>query len=341
VFTVIFFRDNSRIFVFIQAMKRRFHFWRVFLLRKGILPVLRLPFHRRIFYAILGILIVLTIAVLIQGIYYTRYHGNILGEIDRGLFFFIIAGMIAQLIDGALGMAYGVSCTSLLLGMNVAPAIASASVHVSEVFTSGISGISHLYFRNIDKKLFLRLVFWGVAGGVTGAWLLSDILNGMYVKPFISCYLLILGVVILIGAFQGGKKKSPPKRVGLLAILGGFMDAIGGGGWGPIVTSRLIRRNINPRRIIGTVNISEFFITFSTSGVFLILIGVDSWKPIIGLIVGGGIAAPFTAWIVRIIHHKFLTVMVGILVCLLSIYNLYTSWDVLMKIGNAVGLTGT
>lgn len=199
-------------------------------MRKGLLPFLRLPFHRRIFYTILTLLILLAGVLVVQGVSFAAYHGNLFREIDSKLFFFIGAGMIAQLIDGALGMAYGVSCTSLLLGMNVAPAIASASVHVSEVFTTGASGISHLYFKNINKKLFLRLVFWGMAGGMTGAWLLSDILNGRYVKPFISAYLLVLGMVILIRAFMVRKQKSQPKKVGLLAVFGGFMDAIGGGG---------------------------------------------------------------------------------------------------------------
>src|SRR5690606_6862344 len=157
---------------------------------------------------------------------------------DSTFYTFIGIGFCAQLIDGALGMAYGASSSALLLHFGVSPKIASASVHMAEVFTTGVSGLSHLKFKNIDKNLLVRLVVPGVIGAVLGAYLLSDVLNGGFVKPYISAYLLILGSIIPYKGIRNKfKEKEKIKRAGLLAFIGGLFDAIGGGGWGPIVTS--------------------------------------------------------------------------------------------------------
>ena len=235
------------------------------------------------------------------------------------LLFFVGVGLVAQMIDGALGMAYGASSSSLLLGLGVSPAMTSTSVHVAEVFTTGASGIAHFKLGNVNKKLFLNLLIPGMIGAVIGAYLLSDRIDGAVIKPFMSAYLMILGILILRKAFQTNKPKSKTRRLGPLAFFGGFMDAIGGGGWGPIVTSTLLSKGRTVSYTIGSVNAAEFFISLSSAGTFLLFNGIDSWQVIIGLIIGGVIASPFAAVLVRKLKRKPLMIMVGILVILLSI----------------------
>lgn len=243
--------------------------------------------------------------------------------IDREFWMFCLAGFLAQIIDGALGMAYGVSSTTLLLHLGVPPAIASASVHTAEVFTTGVSGLSHLYLKNVDKRLFLRLALPGIAGAVLGAFLLSKILDGGMVKPFISSYLMVIGVLILIKSFREPLFKDEIKNVGPLGFAGGLLDAIGGGGWGPIVTSNIIRRGKTPKLTIGTVNTAEFFITFSSTGVFLFFLGLEGWKTILALIVGGVVAAPLGAYLVRFIRPRLLMFLVGVVIILTSLISIY------------------
>jgi uncharacterized membrane protein YfcA len=236
---------------------------------------------------------------------------------------FCLAGFIAQLIDGALGMAHGVTCTTLLLQMGVSPALASASVHTAKVFTSGVSGLSHLYFKNVDMRLFMRLVIPGVVGAVIGAYLLSNVLDGDQVKPFIAAYLLILGVVIIFKSFGQFIIREDVKRVGPLGFVGGLLDAIGGGGWGPIVTSNIIRQGKTPVITIGTVNTAEFFVAIFSTGVFLALLGMQGWEPLLGLIVGGVFAAPLGAYIVRIVKPKALMFTIGIVIIITSCVTIY------------------
>jgi len=236
---------------------------------------------------------------------------------------FILVGFLAQVIDGALGMAYGVSSNSFLLSLGLPPATASASVHTAEVFTTAISGLSHWKLRNIDTSLAKRLIIPGVLGGVSGAYILTNI-DGDALKPYISIYLIIMGIVIIVKAFREQKKPvHTPKYVSLLGLLGGFMDAIGGGGWGPVVTSTLVARGYNPRVMIGTVNFSEFFVTFAQSITFLIMLNIqNSWHIILGLLIGGATAAPFAAILTRKIKPKILMVFVGLLIIFLSIRTL-------------------
>ncbi|MEA5259047.1 sulfite exporter TauE/SafE family protein [Arcicella aquatica] len=240
-------------------------------------------------------------------------------------YLYLGVGLLAQLVDGSLGMAYGITSTSFLLGIGVPPALSSTSVHVSEMFTTGASAISHYQFKNINKKLF-RALLWGVVGSVAGAYLLSEIIDGNFIKPYISLYMLILGVVILKKAFQKNIAKRKTKRVGLLAIFGGFMDAIGGGGWGPIVTSSLLGQGRNPRYAIGSVNAAEFLITLSSGLTFLFFEGVNSWQIILGLVLGGIIAAPFGAILINKIPRRPLMFIVGSVVIFLSFKTL---WKVL------------
>lgn len=240
-----------------------------------------------------------------------------------GIVKFIIIGFLAQLIDGALGMAYGVSCNSLLLYFGIPPAFASAAVHTAEVFTTGVSGISHLKFRNLDRKVFFKLVLSGVPGAVIGAALLAGVFDGLLLKPFVASYLLFLGIVIFLKGVRGkGKAKAAISKTGLLAFAGGFLDSIGGGGWGPVVTSSLVARSNEPGKIIGTVNTAEFFVTFFSAGVFLLFLGVEHLDIILGLIAGGVVAAPLGALFAARAPKNTLLILVGLLLFSTSMLTL-------------------
>jgi uncharacterized membrane protein YfcA len=224
-----------------------------------------------------------------------------------------------------LGMAYGVSSTTFLLSIGVPPAAASASVHTAEVFTTGVSGLTHLGFGNVDKTLLKRLVIPGVIGGVVGAYILTAV-PGNVVRPFVSAYLLIMGVIILSKALRrqedGPKENRSHLFFAPLGLIGGFFDAIGGGGWGPIVTTTLVARGDNPRTTIGSVNLTEFFVTLFESITFILTIGLVHWKVILGLMIGGGIAAPLAAYVCKKLPSRALMVVVGLLVVGLSIRTL-------------------
>ncbi len=242
---------------------------------------------------------------------------------DQQFWLFCLVGFLAQMIDGALGMAYGVSSTTFLLHLGVPPAVASASIHTAEVFTTGVSGLSHLYLKNVDKNLFIRLAVPGVVGAVAGAFLLSEVLDGNSIKPFISAYLLVLGVLILVKSFREPLFKEEIKKVAPLGFFGGLLDAMGGGGWGPIVTSNIIRKGKTPQLTIGTVNTAEFFVAFFSTGVFLFFIGLEGWKIILGLILGGVVAAPLGAYLVRYIRPRVLMFLVGVVIILTSGWTIF------------------
>lgn len=237
-------------------------------------------------------------------------------------FTYLAVGVCAQLIDGALGMAYGVSASTFLMSVGVTPAAASAAVHVSEVFTTAASGISHLRFKNVNRKLFRAMVVPGVVGAIVGAYLLTNI-NADFIKPFVSIYLLVMGVLIIRKALRTVIAKEKVERVGLLALAGGFLDSIGGGGWGPVVTSTLLGKGRSPQYTIGTVNATEFFVTFASAGVFTWFMGLNNISVIAGLVIGGIIAAPFGAMVVGKVSPKKLMIAVGIIIILLSLRNLY------------------
>ncbi|KAA2245801.1 sulfite exporter TauE/SafE family protein [Chitinophaga agrisoli] len=255
----------------------------------------------------------------------TRVYHFIQSLFTSQLLFYIGVGLAAQMVDGALGMAYGATSSSLLLGLGIPPAISSASVHVAEVFTTGASGIAHFKLGNVNKKLFLYLLIPGMLGAISGAYLLSDKIDGNIIKPFMSAYLMILGIIIIRKGLQSQRRKSKVKRLGPLAFFGGFMDAIGGGGWGPIVTSTLLSKGRTVHYTIGSVNAAEFFISASSAITFLIFTGISSWQVVLGLIIGGVIASPFAAILVRRIKRKPLMIMVGIMVILLSLRTIYLS----------------
>jgi len=235
---------------------------------------------------------------------------------------FIIIGFFAQIVDGALGMAYGVTSTSFLLSLGIPPATASASVHTSEIFTTCASGLSHLKLGNVDKKLFKKLLIPGIIGGVLGAYILTSI-SSKAIKPFIAIYLLIMGSVIVIKALKKTKQVEQKTNLLPLGVAGGFFDAIGGGGWGPIVTSTLVAKGNHPRVTIGSVNLAEFFVTVAESAAFFAFIGMTHWQIIVGLIIGGILSAPLSAYICKRIPARMLMIIMGILIITLSIRTIY------------------
>lgn len=250
--------------------------------------------------------------------------------------FFIVVGFVAQMVDGAIGMAFGVISSGVLIGFGIPPMIVSASVHTAEIVTTGISGFSHAMFKNVDYALVRRLALPGILGSIVGAYILTKIPDYMS-KPFIAVYLMIMGGFILYRAFQKGKllhffknsftrqeknhKLPSDEARGLtpLALAGGFFDATGGGGWGPIVNSTLLAQGTTPHFTIGSVNLVEFLVTLSASATFFLTIGISHWFIILGLIVGGSIAAPFAAYIVRYLQPRIIMLFAGCIVTLLGV----------------------
>ncbi|WP_338646358.1 sulfite exporter TauE/SafE family protein [Flavobacterium sp. KS-LB2] len=249
------------------------------------------------------------------------WDGFIAGFNQEFLIFFCI-GVFAQLVDGTLGMGYGATSTSFLLAYGIPPAISSTGVHVAEMFTTGASAISHHRFGNINKKLVRHLLIPGVLGSIAGAYLLSDVIDGDAIKPFIAVYMIGLAIIIIRKAMQKNIIKKKTKRLNILASFGGFMDAVGGGGWGPIVTSTLLGRGRNPRYTIGSVNAAEFAVAFASGVTFMLFGGIQGWQVIIGLILGGVIAAPIAAILVNKIKRKPMMILVGVLIIVLSLKTL-------------------
>lgn len=244
---------------------------------------------------------------------------------------FAIVGFLAQAVDGALGMAYGVISSTTLLAFGVPPAQASAAVHGAEIFTTAASGSAHLYHRNIDWKLFFRLVPFGIVGGCLGAYILTSF-DGNLVKPYVSAYLAVIGLWLLIRSFRKIPQNSVSRRiVAPLGLTGGFLDAAGGGGWGPVVTTGLLGAGGAPRYVIGTVNSAEFLITLSVSIAFLTALLTGHWEDagdltrhlaaVGGLVAGGLMAAPFAGYIVRHLAEQTLLRAVGALIVCLATYQ--------------------
>jgi uncharacterized membrane protein YfcA len=236
------------------------------------------------------------------------------------LFFFV--GLLAQLVDGALGMAFGVTATTVMLSFGVAPAQASAMVHIAEIFTTAASGASHWWHRNVDWSIARRIAIPGVIGGILGATVLANV-EGKLIAPFVAVYLALMGVLILARAVRAFATIDPGRRgMPVVGFAGGLLDAIGGGGWGPIVTSTLVGAGHVPRYVIGSVNLTEFFITIATSATFIATLGLADLTPVIPLVVGGLVSAPFAGYLVRFISTRLLMLMVGGLILLLAVRSL-------------------
>jgi uncharacterized membrane protein YfcA len=242
---------------------------------------------------------------------------------------FLLVGVLAQAVDGALGMAYGVISSSVRLALGVPPATASASVHGAEVFTTAASAASHVAHRNVDWRLLVPLAGAGVIGGVVGAYVLTGV-DGKVIKPFIVAYLALMGCYILwrAGHDIAPRRLRPLWTMAPLGLVGGFFDAVGGGGWGPTVSSTLVGAGQDPRRAIGTANTAEFFLTAAISAAFVWALVSGHWREadalrnhaaaIGGLVVGGLLAAPFAGWFIKRIPRRALTYAVGVLLILLA-----------------------
>lgn len=242
---------------------------------------------------------------------------------------FIFIGFVAQLVDGALGMAFGVITNTLLVSvLGISPVRASASVHLVETFTTGASGLSHILHKNVDWKLFRRLAIPGIIGGVIGAYVLSNV-DGEVARPYVMTYLFLIGFYLLWKAFRFSSQQTvrTPKVVAPLGLVSGFMDAAGGGGWGPLVTSNLLVQGTEPRTTIGTVNASEFLVTLTVSLTFIATIGISAFSvAAVGLIIGGLMAAPLGAILAKKIPARKLLFAVAAVLILTSGYGMYRTF---------------
>jgi uncharacterized membrane protein YfcA len=240
--------------------------------------------------------------------------------LDKNFHWMVLAGFLAQLVDGALGMGYGVTSATILLSAGVNLSAISGSIHTAEIFASGASGYSHYKFGNVNKKLFKILVVPGVLGAIAGAILLSKYgdTHAQYLKPIMAAYTLFLGLRILSNAFREQKITKKFKNYRWLAGVGGFLDSFGGGGWGPIVTTTLITKGRSPRFVIGSVSLTEFFVTLASAFTFFTLLGVSHWQVIVALIIGGLLAAPVAAKLTGKLPKKTSFILLGILVIIWS-----------------------
>jgi siroheme synthase-like protein len=270
--------------------------------------------------------IIVSIAIVIAALYYREPGFKLFLEgVSPQFYYFLGAGFLFALVDGAIGMSYGVTSTTFSLSMGIPPASASMGVHLSEILSCGIAGWMHYRMGNINWKLFKLLVIPGIIGAVTGAYLLSSLEHySQYTKPVVSLYTLILGLVILSKAFNVKRKKSADKvkRISLLGLGGGFIDAVGGGGWGSIVLSTLIAGGRSPRFSLGTVKLSRFFIAMMGSLTFITMVTSDHWQAVAGLILGSALAAPIAARISNKISTKTIMVSVAVIVILVSLKSI-------------------
>lgn len=282
--------------------------------------------NRKNFIWLIWSTIILSLAIGITALYLKEPNfKNFVTGIDPIFYYFLGAGFVFAMIDGAIGMSYGVTSTTFSLTMGIPPASASMGVHLSEIMSCGIAGWMHYRMGNINWKLFKLLVVPGIIGAVTGAYLLSSLEHyAMYTKPVVSVYTLILGIVIFRKAFNTRKKKSADKvkRISLLGLGGGFIDAVGGGGWGSIVLSTLIAGGRSPRFSLGTVKLSRFFVAIMGSITFIAMVSSDHWQAVAGLILGSALASPIAAKISNKISAKTIMVAVSVIVILISVRSI-------------------
>ena len=244
------------------------------------------------------------------------------------LLLFALVGVVAQLVDGSLGMGFGVTSTSLLLSVGVGSALASATVHLAEVFTTLASGISHFKLGNVEKKMFWPLLVSGVAGAAAGTFAAVRFQDAPAIRPVVSGILLILGLVIIARTFKGRVVRHvipSTRRLLLIGFPAAFIDALGGGGWGPIATPTLVMSDVEPAKAVGTVNTVEFFVTATISAVFLLSLPAIDWRMIIPLAVGAVLISPFAALMTRTLPTRWLGLAVGILITLLSLRTIVLS----------------
>ena len=289
-------------------------------------PLLRIASYL-VFAVLIGLVLYLAYRLFLGG--NVRSGSEIIADAIHDPMFWsaVLVGLIAQMIDGALGMAYGITSSSFLLAVGASPAMASGATHLAEVFTSGVSGVSHLKMGNVNKKLFFSLLIPGIVGGLIGTYILGSI-DGKALKPYISLYLLMMGLYVLSKAFRHIKARYEinAAKIAPLALFGGLMDTTGGGGWGPIVTTSLVGSGHDPRTTIGSVNFAEFFLTVTVATALFSILDQSVWTIVAGLVIGGLFAAPFAAYITKHLKTKTLLILVGSLISLISVFNLYKSF---------------
>ncbi len=283
---------------------------------------------RRNFKWLLWSTIVLSIAIVVAVFWYKEPEFQVyVQNINPVFYWFLLGGFIFAMVDGAIGMSYGVTSTAFSLSMGIPPASASMAVHLSEILSNGIAGWMHYRMGNINWKLFRLLILPGILGAVTGAYLLSSLEHySQYTKPLVSLYTLILGGVILSKAYQIKRSKTSEKKIkkiSLLGLFGGFIDAVGGGGWGSIVLSSLIAGGRSPRFSLGTVKITRFFIALMSSLTFITMLNGVHWEAVAGLVIGSALAAPIAARVSNRISVKTIMVSVGIIVILVSLRSIF------------------
>ena len=273
----------------------------------------------KVFRILFGLLVVSAIAML------TYYRETDATPFNSDLFFWaLLFGSIAAFIDGSLGMAYGVTGTAFLLGYGISPIKAVAYIHIAEIFVSGSSGLNHWKIGNVDTKLFKKLLIPGIIGSILGALVITKV-KIPYLSIVISIYLLIMGIFLITKAYAKIKLQVKQKNsvVIPLAVTGGFVDGAGGGGWGPVVATSLLGGKMMPRKVIGTVNASEFFINLASATAFLFLVKVTDWEALAGLIIGGFLITPYAAKATSRMSVKMILTIVGCLITALSVRKIY------------------
>lgn len=255
----------------------------------------------------------------------------ITNNLDANFALYVAGGFVAQMIDGALGMAYGVSVTSFLLSLGlpaITPAVASASMHASEIFTTGSSSLVYMRFKNVNIKLFKKLLWPGIIGATLGAISVSLLSkdNFVWIKPLVSFYTLILGTLIIVRALNIQlRSKEKIRKIFPVALFGGYLDSVGGGGWGPIVTTSLVAGGRHLRYSIGSSHLAKFFVALVSTITFFLIIGLSHWQIIFGLVIGGMVAAPFSIYLSNKIPTKKGLILVGIMVIIISLKTIIQS----------------
>lgn len=307
---------------FSEKVKRLNELTKLMAIKKEVTPV-EIKWKKTAKYSLLSFTLMLVGHFILSYLPFNEIGAGIVAlhhSIDRNFYMVMLAGFLAQLVDGSLGMGYGVTSATILLSTGINPAAISGSIHTAEMFASGASGYSHYKFGNVNKKLFKALVIPGVAGAVLGAVLLTFLGDkyAYYIRPVLALYTLFLGVKILLNAFRKQIRKKF-RHYRSLAGLGGFLDSFGGGGWGPIVTTTLITKGRSPRFVIGTVSLTEFFVTLASAFTFFTLLGISHWQTILALITGSLIAAPVAAKLAGRLPRKTSFILLGVLVIVWSV----------------------
>jgi len=249
---------------------------------------------------------------------------DVISNLDENMGWYLLIGFVAQMIDGALGMAYGVSVTTFLLSLGipaVTPAIASASMHASEIFTTGSSSLVYMRHKNVNKKMFKALLWPGIIGAIAGVITVSFVSKEYFsvIRPLVAIYTLILGVLIIFKTIKVPKKRKKIKNISPVAFTGGFLDSVGGGGWGPIVTTSLLAGGRHLRYAVGSSHLAKFFVAITSTITFFVFIGLSHWQIIFGLVIGGMIASPMSIYFSTKIPIKKGLLLVGTLIIIISL----------------------